>query len=399
MRIWLAAGALFAVVACSEKLTTPGDCPGNCPADHLIVRDTVIAAELDSTYTGFVSAPEGIRLLLSDGFNGGTSIGVARFAQVADSILYLDTLRAATLDSAALTLQVTARDPAAAGLAIEIYRLPSTLTLDSTAGYADAAPFLTSDRLIGTFAVPDSLRNGTVRVLFTGADLAKLAFAPGDSNTLKVAYRLVAPVPTGVSVGASASGITAPGFFNYLRLALPDTTIFNSLPRIVLFNSTLSDAPAGPPPPDLLTAGGAPSSRAIIRFTLPPQIRDTAQIIRATLMLVPAEPLLALPGDSAQLDVEGVFTDLGPKSPRIESSPALIATRVIEAGTTDTVGFDVTAVARLWGGTSAAPSVLTLALSPEASTFGFARFGSSRSAGAKPALRITYALPYPFEVQ
>ena len=60
---------------------------------------------------------------------------------------------------------------------------------------------------------------------------------------------------------------------------------------------------------------------------------------------------------------------------------------------------EVTPVVRLWASDPAPPAALFLALDPEASSFTLAQFGSSRTPDARPTLRITYALPYPFEVQ
>lgn len=394
---WL--GLALLAVGCSEKLTTPGDCPGNCPADHLQVLDTLVMAERDSTYTGFVTAAEGARLLISSGFNGVQSLGVVRFAPVLDSISYLDTLRAATRDSVILTVTLGSRDVSVTGLALDFYRLPATVPLDSTTAYADVAAELTPDHLLGTAAIPDDLASGSLRVSFAGADLAKVAFAPADSNVLRLAYRLRSPTPTGVTLGSGAAGATGPGFATWMHATLPDTTIVLSQPRIPLFTGTLDDGAAAPPSPDVLVAGGVPAARSILRFSVPAHISDSSQIVRATLLLVPVVPLLALPGDTATLDVEGVFSDLGPKSPRIQTSPSLIATQLVAAGETDSIRLDVTGVARLWNVAAGIPATLIIALTPEAATFGSATFGSSRTPGMQPAIRLTYARPYPFEVQ
>ena len=390
---------LLATAGCSEKLTAPGDCPGSCPGDHLVVRDTLIMAERDSTYTGFVTAAEGTRLLVSNGFNGVHSLGVARFAPFQDSIQYLDTLRAAIRDSVILTVTLQSRDPAVTGLTLEFFRLPAELPLDSTTTYAAASAYLTPDRLLGTVAIPDNLTSGALRVAFAGADLAKVAFAPADSNVLRLAYRLASPAPTGVAIASGAAGAVGPGFLTWVHAVLPDTTVVQSVPRINLFSATLSDVAEALPSPDLLTAGGIPAVRSILRFSVPLHISDSSQIVRATLVLVPASPVLAIPGDSATLDVEGVFSDLGPKSPRIQTTPTLITRRLVTGGETDTMLVDVTGVARLWNAAAGIPAALIVALTPEASTFGRAEFGSSRTAGAQPAIRLTYALPYPFEVQ
>lgn len=385
--------------ACSENLTTPGDCPGNCPADHLEVRDTVIVAERDTTYSGFVNASQGVRLLLSDGFNGAQSIGVVRFARLLDSISYLDTLRPATRDSVILSVTLLGRDTTVTGLTLDVFRLPPEPGLDSTTTYADVAGLLTDDRRLGTIAIPDKETSAPLRLKFSGAELAKVAFTPADSNVLRLAYQLHSATPTGVAIGAGASGTSGPGFVSWMRATLPDTEVVQQVPRIVLFNGTLTDAADATPPPDLLTVGGIPSARAILRFSVPALVTDSSQIVRATLVLVPAEPLSGLPGDSTLLDVRGIFSDLGPKSPRIETNDALIITRLLEPGSTDSLTLDVTTVARLWDSAAGIPPALILAVNPEAASFGLARFGSSRTPGLVPALRITYARPYPFEVQ
>lgn len=386
-------------MACSENLTAPGDCPGNCPADHLDVRDTVILAERDTTYTGFVTASQGTRLLLSDGFNGAQSIGIVRFARALDSITYLDTLRAAVRDSILLGVTMQGRDSTITGLTLDVFRLPPVPPLDSSTTYDDVAGLLTEDRRLGTIAIPDNETTGILQLKFAGAELAKLAFTPADSNVLRLAFKLHSPTPTGIAIGAGASGTTGPAFVTWMRATLPDTEVVQQVPRIVLFNATLSDAEDVTPPPDLLTVGGIPSARSIVRFSVPPLVTDSSQIVRATLVLVPSEPLGGLPGDTTLLDVRGIFSDLGPKSPRIETTDALIITHLLEAGSTDSLTLDVTTIARLWDSAAGIPPALILAMSPEAATFGLARFGSSRTPGLVPALRITYARPYPFEVQ
>ena len=54
----LALGFLLAIslVACQEKLTSPGGCPELCPSDNLVIEDVVLEALLDSTFTGFLGA-------------------------------------------------------------------------------------------------------------------------------------------------------------------------------------------------------------------------------------------------------------------------------------------------------------------------------------------------------
>lgn len=395
------AGTLVALslAACGEKLTAPGDCPGLCPSDNLVVVDTVIEARLDSTYTGFVEAGEGQRLLVSTGAAGGRRIGIARFTRREDSVSVRDTLFPYVVDSVILGVTVQGRDRAAAGLALEIFQLPATVAVDSTTTFAEVNAALTPTRLIATVPLADTLTNGSVRVFLSGADLARIVFGPADDNVLRLAYRLTSAQPTGILLASSGQGLAGPSFVTWLRVARPDTTVVRSLPRIVQFDSFVDETPLGTPSPDVTTVGGSPSSRALLRFDLPPRIRDSSQIIRATLQLVPLAPIVALAGDSAQLDVRGIFSDLGPKSPRISTSTSLLLTEELTPGATDTVFVEVTPIARLWHAENRPPTAFFLAVGREAGTFTFAQFGSSRSPAGRPTLRITYVLPYPFEAQ
>lgn len=387
------------LVACSERLTAPGDCPALCPSDDLVIEDVVLEAQLDSTFVGFVKAGEGTRLLLANGLGGEDIVSVLRFARRSDSITVRDTLREFVVDSVLLTVNVEARDPAVTGLAVEFFKLPASVAVDESTTWAEVNAELTPERLIRTVPVPDTLKTGVLRILLAGSDLGAIAFTPEDDKVLRLAYRLTSPAPTGLLLASSGAGATGPAFISYTRVELADTTVRQALPRIVQFQSSLDATPAGVPSPDLLTVGGAPSARAILRFALPERLRDSGRIVRATLQLVPTAPIQGMPGDSAVLDVRGVFSDLGAKSPRIASSPSLILTEPLVAGTTDTVFVEVTPIVSLWTTDPAPPAALFLAVGPEASTFGAAQFGSSRTPGARPTLRVTYALPYPFEVQ
>ena len=389
----------LALIACQEKLTSPGGCPELCPSDNLVIEDIVLDAQLDSTFTGFLGAGDGSRLLLANGLGGEDYISVVRFARRSDSITVRDTIRPFAIDSVLLTVNVEGRDPAVTGLTLEVYKLPPSIALDASTTHAEVAAALLPERRIRVVPIPDDFASGPLRMMFAGSELEEIAFAPEDDNVLRLAFRLVAPTPTGLLLASSATGSTGPGFITFTRVALPDTTVRQPLPRIVQFQTSLDATPSPAPSPDLLTVGGAPSSRAILRFALPARIRDSAEIIRATLQLVPVAPFSGMVGDSASIDTRGVFSDLGAKSPRISSSDVLIVRQRVVAGSTDTLFLEVTPVVRLWASDPAPPAALFLALDPEAASFTLAQFGSSRTPDARPTLRITYALPYPFEVQ
>ena len=400
MRLLCALAGVVLLGACTEKLTAPGECPGLCPSDNLEVRDTVIMATRDSGYAGFVPAGGGPRLLAANGYAGLDLIPMVRFARAVDSIVIQDTLRPAVFDSIMLSATVTLRDPDATGLELDFYKLPAAVAVDTTTTHSEVAAELVPERLVATVPIPDTLTSGEVRVILAGADLDRVAFAPEDDKVLRLAYRLRGPAPTGVGIASQSGGTTAPGFISFMRVILPDTVISRTIPRTIQFGGFVSSAPADAPSPDELLLGGWPSRRAILRFDLPPMLRDTARIIRATLELTPVEPIAALPGDTARLDVRGVFSDLGPKSPRISGTGgALIQTTILDNGSSEPVSIEVSRITSLWNSRNGIPSVLMLSIAPEAATFGNARFGSSRISGFEPRLRLTFAMPYPFEVQ
>jgi hypothetical protein len=392
------AALALGIASCQEDLTAPGDCPGICPSDNLVVADTVLQAVLDSTYTGFVQAGEGVRILVANGGGGEQLLGLARFARRGDSITVRDTAFPFVVDSVILGVTLERRDPAVTGLALEVFKLPETIAVDTSTTYAEVEAALTPERLIRSIPIADDFKSGAVRVVLAGPDLAAVAFTPADTGVLRLAYRLTSPQPTGIMLSSAATGLPGPSFVSWVKVTRPDTTVQQGLPRIVTFDGFVDQTPLGEQPADLISVGGAPSSRALLRFNLPARLRDSAQIIRATLQLVPVGPVTGLPVDSALLDVRGIFSDLGPKSPRI-STESLVRNQLLEIGHADSVFIEVTQVARLWNTTSRPPTAFFLAMSPEASTYAFVQFGSSRTPGAIPTLHLTYALPYRFEAQ
>src|SRR5437879_8629262 len=100
-----------------------------------------------------------------------------------------------------------------------------------------------------------------------------------------------------------------------------DTTLIHQpYPRRSIFDTFLVDPP--PAPLDAtLVVGGAPSARSILRITLPRAIRDSSQIIRATLLLLPAVPARGAPVDSFVVEAHTVAADFGAKSPLILDAP------------------------------------------------------------------------------
>jgi hypothetical protein len=335
-------------------------------------------------------------LLVSNGLRGFEERAVMRFPARSDSVTVRDTARAYTVDSVAFGFNLVARDTAISGLQLLVYRLPPFI--DTTTTYAQLDPAFAPENLVLTVPIPDSVRTGVLRTVVQGTDLARIALSPADTGVLSLGVRLDAPQVTGIRLGASATG-SGGVFLTYATLAIPDTGTarLRSFPLTATFNSSLPAVPEVVDP-SLLTVGGAPASRSLIRFDLPPRIRDSATVIRATLELTPAAPVSGLPSDPARLLARAVLADLGAKSP-VESRVAGVDT--IPVGTSGTVGIEIVRLMQqLWLGTSR-PTALVISLPQDLEAGSFARpvFYSTRAPdpAVRPRLRISYLLSFPFE--
>ena len=396
----LGIGALLAVITiagCQEKLTAPADCPALCPGGQPQVFDEVFTAVsgADSSFVGYVQPHQAAALLVSNGLEGFEERGLVRFLARADSVNVRDTLRAYTIDSVALSFTIAARDTNLTGLQLLLYRL--TPSFDSTTTFADVAPAFVPESLIATVDVPDSLNAGTVRMVLQGADLSRVEIPASDSGRLALGARIASPTATGVRLGALAGG-SGPLFTTYATLDVPDTGTakLRTLPLGASFNTYVSEVPQVVDP-TLLTVGGAPSARALLRFNLPSRIRDSATIVRATLELTPVAPITGLPTDRARLLGRAVLADVGAKSP-VSTTAGRVPEDTLEVGTS-AVSLEAVRLVELWLGATTRPSALVLSLTPEAASFSRPVFYSTLAADStlRPRLRISYLLPFPFE--
>jgi hypothetical protein len=397
--------AVFAVgvllAGCEEKLTSPGECPALCPGGQPQVFDDVIEpiTGADSSFRGYVQPYSSSALLTSNGLLGFEERAVIRFSRRPESVGVRDTLRAYTVDSVALGLNVVARDTSLNGVQIELYRLPPLI--DSTTTYAALDPAFVPANLVTTIGLPDTMNFGPIpRTVLQGADLAKVAIPPADSGVLALGVRVVSPTPTGLRLGSIAGGAGAT-FTSYVTLDVPDTGTakLKTLSLGSQFNTSLTPVQQTDDS-TLLAVGGTPSARALLRFALPPRIRDSATIVRATLELTPVSTISGLPSDPVRLQARTVLADLGAKSP-VGSALGRVPADTIPAGTTGMVQMEAVRLVQLWQGTPSRPNALMLSLAPELESASFSSpvFYSSRAAdpAVRPKLRISYLLAFPFE--
>ena len=406
------AGLIGVMTACQERLTSPADCPALCPGGPVQVFDTLVPAVAlrDSSFpahkdsaNGYVARGQGAALLVSSGFAASEDRAVYRFAARGDSIVVRDTLRGYVVDSVLVNLTLVARDTLVDGLKVYLYRLPSTV--DSTATFADIESQLVEANLIDSIAVPDTVNTGAMKTILRGVDVDRLRLPAGGDSVLAFGLRMAASTPTGIRVGALASG-TAASFTSYLTVDIPDTGTVRhpTLTRSTDFNTFVTQNPVVPDD-TLLTVGGEPSSRALLRFGLTDAFLDSTTIVRATLELTPVRPIIGLPTDPSIIQTSAVVGDLGAKSP-VTTTVNDLAAGFIRQDTlptvqSDTVLIEMTRIVQLWQSSRSRPQSIFLRLLPEGATFARAVFFSTRSSSGgvlvAPRLRITFQRSFPFE--
>ena len=378
--------------ACSEQLTQPGQCPELCPGGTPQSQEEILTVlpNEDSTFTGYTEASSSAVLLVGSGIPtlADTSFGVIKFAPRSDSITFRDTLRAYTIDSVRLTLLAVAHDTAARNVQVQLYRLPSSLDT-TTLSYAGVQGFFIPANLITSAQLPDTVLADTLRLTLKGAALAPVTLGPADGGVLAIGVAITGNIPTGGRIGNRRS-IQPPAFATFVKpIATP------TQPQAIDLGASFAGYVSRQTPvvdPTLLTVGGVPSSRVLLRFPWPPRLRDSVTIVRATLELVPAQPIAGLPNDPGTLNVRGLATDFGAKSPVEPLSLGLLA---LPPNTTDTVRVEIATVVQLWQVGFLRPPAVFLSISPEVETFTRAVFGSTRS-GVPARIRLNYLPRFPF---
>lgn len=397
---WVAIAKLTFVMglalACTEELTTPVKCPPNCPGSGIVVIDTLLdlVPGGDTSFSGYVGNGDGSGILVSNNLPWADFRALIRFPPRPDSVaINVDTFATYTIDSVSLLISLQARDSTVGGLRLFMYRMP--VSLDSTASFNDVESELIPANLIDSILIPDSARTQDFTVMFKGTDLAKIEPAPGDSGRISIGLRVAAGSrQTGIRIGSRSSPTDAPTWTTFVKANFPDST---RIRRTMLFTAEISvTVMANPPSPtsDQLLVGSLPSSRALLRFQLPEYIRDSAQILRATLEMVPVGPIYGLNGDPATLQLMQILSDQGAKSPNQALSAAVFP---LPNSYSDTVRFEIPQLIGLWKTTKTAPLAVFLRIIPEGASFSIPIFYGTRSPSGQPHLRITYAKSFDFQ--
>jgi hypothetical protein len=430
--VWVA--ALAALTSCTEAATAPGKCPDFCPPKTIALVDTILPVVFgDSSFLGYVTPNSAPQLPAVEGFGGINSRPFFRTQGIlAEWPFNGDTTPSpfVSMDSMRLIILIERWDTATHNLKIRLYRLPNSI--DSTATYAQLDPAFT-DSLIKTVNVDSILQlpvdsdggthtkvhrdsaGGDIVTWIDSAshtaqvsislDSTQARYIAADSGKQTYGIRISADSIASVGIGAQDGGaeVTANFYATYDSAKTGKAVVPQGQLKVPEWDAFVFD-----PPPVLddttLTVGGAPAARSIMRVNLSRALRDSVSIVRATLVLVPAGPVVSAPDDSMGLWVRRALVDFGAKSPLAQPNPLVpadstaIAVAVVPTGVTDTINVEITQMIRFWQADTIAPHTLVLmeAQSREGGTFASLRLFSSRVAAYRPVLHITYIPRYAF---
>jgi len=406
-------GAVLLVAACVERLAAPGNCPDFCPSGQITIVDTLLTSSIhrDSSHRGYVLAYQSALMLAAhlpgatDTLDGRPIFRINGYG-TRMRLTAADTSTGAILgaDSARLQLYVVRRDSATHNLRLQLYRLPITIDTGTAFG-ALVTPFTDSlvrtinidtllaqpgrkDTVTGDSVVVDSVNHRLV--LSLKLDTAAARYIPTDSGTVSYGIRIAADTLASVAFGKGSFG---PVLQWYLRVDSLGTPVARKPGVLGAALATFVFAPPPAPIDSTLAVGGVPSAHSLLRVAFPKVIRDSSQIIRATLYLVPAVPARGAPADSFVVEARTVLADFGAKSP---IDLLLGDSAMIHPGATNTVKIEVTNLLQQWAADSTRPTVLVLRPEREAQVLGEIRFYPSVATAFRPTLQITFVRRFPF---
>jgi hypothetical protein len=418
---------LLVLAACYEQPTAPGVCPDFCPGGQLTVVDSVFTdvIQRDSAFSGYVEGFQGEALQVTDLPGVVDSRAIFRmnamYTRVTNRPTSDTTTYPITVDSARLRINIVRRDTNATNLWVKVYRLP--IDIDTTTTFAQLVPpfsdsIVDSVNLSALLATPLISDTATVRIwgdpirtdsaghilqigktdstllLFFALDTVQARFVVADSGKVAYGVRVSGDSLATIALGSleSGRGADVQWFFTY-----PDTTGApkdSTQHRPTLFDSFVFNPPT-PPLDSNLAVGGVPAARSLLRFAIPEVLRDSADVVRATLVLVPVGPVPGAVGDSFRVVVRPVVSDLGAKSPLAVNSP-YTTSKIMHVNDADTVRIEMTDLVRAWAQDTSAATAVVLGQAPEAATYTQARFYSSRAPAFRPALHVTFVRRYAF---
>lgn len=390
--------------ACSETLDASAGCPELCSGQNgLIQTVTIDPVVVDTTLSSLTGQGTEATLFLANRGDTIDSRAVIRFdslpSRYAATAGDTTTTPITTVDSARVRFNIdTAGAKLPAQVIIDAYDV-NTDAPDSVTS-AVAALFIPSRLIASKTYERDSLRDsvflpipGPVILAHSGQNLriglrARAAgsvqfriFSMESGVAEQLRYRVSAD--TSIKPIALAPSSTTPAGQTQIAASLSDYTLL------------VKGTP--PPPAGTLAVGGLPATRVYLKFNVPSFVVDTAQIVRATLLLTQRPNRSIDPGDTIR-----IVTNV---SLAVKTVTDLTrASQIITVGSADTVKFapgdsgvkelEIAQVISLWRSQKVdqTPRALVLTSLSEGQLPLEARFFSIEAApGLRPRLRISYS--------
>lgn len=405
----IAALAVAVIAGCTDKLNGGATCATLCPEQVVPLRDTVLdVAPGDTSVSGFPSIGTENFILVAKFGDTLETRGVIRFDSLGQDFIHNATDSAITaLDSVRLVLELLpdSIQHGAAPFTINVYDVDTTAADTVAAGLL---PLFRPDRLLGSSTYTPADLTGDSLLVPLNPDSIVAKIIAGAHVRVGVAIQ-----PTGNQTPVLRFTSTEGGSPPHLEYRVtPDTSVatVNNVPlsagaNVPFIAGSLSDYTivahnASTPGPTLLSVGGVPGSRSIVRFSVPSYIVDSSTVVRATVLLT-QDPDRASPqsGDSISISPVPVLVSSLVTDPRtlfsFVGATGALGMRSFRILPTDSGvrSFEIAPLVRTWKGIadSLNPRVVVLRADSELVAPGRALFFSSKaSADVRPKLRITF---------
>lgn len=415
-RHWTIMGALIAtatIAACTEDIEGGVACPILCPEQNVTVFDTVFEPiALDTSVGGFPTLGTETVLLLASIGDTLDSRPVVRFDSL--TIYYAGQEPDTTvevIDSQYVKLAVNrGLTKVTAPVTIDVFDVDTIIGDSATAANDTSVSaerlLFRADRRIGTITLDTNQIGDSIKVPLDSATLiAKIK----NQQRLRLGFRIASTAPA-VLVFTSQEGGNPP----VVRYdPAPDDTAIKALtvlPRSktpaqqAVLASDLTDylhvfsAPSTPVGP-YISVGSLPAQRILFRFAIPPAILDSANVLRATLLLTQA-PVASVAPDSAftifPLLVTAGAQVTDPARSAFLVNPARTGFDSIRVAPSDSgvVEIEIVNALRAWGVVGATTAQRALVLASILESVGAAQalfFSSEAPPALRPRLRVSYS--------
>ncbi len=397
--VWRSARAALAVgllVACTDRITAPAECPELCPGQDIELVDTVLTGIVasDASFRPF-RVPSEVPVMVVQNVDSAVSLAVMRFSPRPSRIALANDTAGAGFglpDSVALELGLVVRDTLATNVWLLVYRLPATL--DSTATYDSVAPAFSGGTLVDSIPIEDTTTVARLRRLLPPALVEP---DTADSGVVSLGLAVRADIQTSVTLTSVNSG-GPPTLLFYVTGLAPHDSVQRALTSFPSFDTFLTDPEVGDPDGSAIVVGNLPAARALLRFDLPRAIVDSTTVVRATLLMNPTRPVRGRPNEVTDLVAWPILREFGGKSVLVPDTTTT-GRGVVTTGSTDTVRVEIGRVLRFWrfAGDSIPRSFILRNLD-ESVMFGEIEVAGSGAGAAAPRLRVTYIRPFRFGV-